>query len=80
MNEIELLDRETITSKIRFPFRVSKVTQIVVTGGEAACIVDFYSYSMKAPSMALFMPGQVIESMDVSSELQQEYNQSKRLF
>lgn len=66
MKNIELLDTETITSGMRFPYRVGKVMQVVVTGGEASCIVDFYSYSLKAPSMALFFPGQVIESFDVS--------------
>lgn len=68
MNNIELLDRETITAKMRFPYRVSDVTQVVVTKGEASCIVDFYSYSLKSPSMALFLPGQVIESIEVSPD------------
>lgn len=68
MMELELLDKRAITTDISFPHKVSKVTQLVVTEGEISCIVDFYAYTLKAPSMALFLPGQVIESIDVSED------------
>lgn len=66
MKSVELLDSKALATGMRFPYRVDKVTQIVVTRGEASCIVDFYSYSLKAPYLALFLPGQVIESFDVT--------------
>lgn len=68
MKDIELLDKSTILAGIRFPHRVSKVTQVLVKEGEISCIVDFYAYKLKAPSMALFYPGQVIESIETSSD------------
>lgn len=68
MTDIELLENETIINKMRFPHKVNKVTQIVITSGEISCIVDFYSYTLKAPSMALFLPGQVIESIETDED------------
>ncbi len=70
MKDIELLDSITIIDNIRFPHRVSKVTQIVITKGEINCIVDFFSYRLEAPSMALFLPGQVIESIELSPDFE----------
>lgn len=68
MNNIELLDNDTILAGIRFPHKVSKVTQVLVKKGEISCIVDFYPYTLKAPSMALFFPGQMIESIETSDD------------
>ena len=68
MKDIELLDNDTIINNVRFPYKVEKDTQIVIAEGEISCIVDLYSYILKAPSMALFMPGQVIESIEASDD------------
>ena len=68
MMDIELLDDEAILKGLRFPYKVSKVTQVVIAAGEISCIVDFYSYALKAPSMAIFFPGQVIESLEASED------------
>lgn len=66
MVDIELLDRDKIIHNIRFPHKVDKVTQIIIAEGEISCIVDFYSYELKAPSVALFLPGQIIESIEAN--------------
>lgn len=68
--DIELLDNDTILKGLRFPLKVNKVTQVVISSGEISCIVDFYSYALKAPSMAMFLPGQVIESIEASEDFQ----------
>lgn len=68
MKDIELLDKSAILAGLRFPYKVSKVTQVLVKEGEISCIVDFYAYTLKAPSMALFLSGQVIESIEVSPD------------
>lgn len=68
MMDIELLEDETIIKGVRFPHKVEKTMQIVITKGEVSCIVDFYSYTLTAPSMALFLPGQVIESFETSED------------
>ena len=65
---IELLENETILKGIRFPHKVAKVTQVLIAEGEISCIVDFYSYKLQAPSMAIFFPGQIIESIEVSDD------------
>ena len=62
--DIELLDTKTIINGLRFPFKVNKVTQVVIAEGEISCIVDFFSYALKAPSVAIFFLGQVIESIE----------------
>lgn len=66
--QIELLNNDSILRGLRFPYKISKVTQVVIAEGEMSCIVDFYSYTLKAPSMALFMPGQVVESIEFSPD------------
>lgn len=66
MKDLELLDNDAILSGLRFPYKVNKVIQVVIAAGELSCIVDFYSYTLKAPSMAIFFPGQVIESLEAS--------------
>ncbi len=68
--QIELLNNDSILRGLRFPYKISKVTQLVIAEGEMSCIVDFYSYTLKAPSMAMFFPGQVIESIEASSDFQ----------
>ena len=68
--DIELLKNETILKGLRLPHKVDKVTQVVIASGEISCIVDFYSYTLKAPSMAIFFPGQVIESIEASDDFQ----------
>lgn len=68
MKNVELFRDLMIFRGLRFPHKVQKVTHIVITEGEISCIVDFHSYSLKAPSMAMFLPGQVIESLEVNDE------------
>lgn len=70
MMDIELLDTDTLLKGLRFPHKVGKVTQVVISTGEISCIVDFYSYTLKAPSMAIFFPGQVIESIETNEDFQ----------
>lgn len=65
MKDVELLDLDNVISEARFPLKMDKVTQVIVAEGEISCIVDFYSYSLKAPAVALFLPGQIIESIEV---------------
>ena len=68
MMDIELLNTAAIINGLRFPYKVSKVTQVVIAAGEISCIVDFFSYNLKSPSMAIFFPGQIIESIDASED------------
>lgn len=58
MLDIGLLDTGDILKGMRFPYKVSKVIQIVVAAGEISCLVDFYSYTLNAPSMQrdVFLP------------------------
>lgn len=70
MKDLELIENEAIINGLRFPYKVNKVTQVVIASGEISCIVDFYSYTLKAPSMAIFFPGQVIESIEASDDFQ----------
>lgn len=65
MEGIELLKNETILKGLRFPHKIERVTQIVITAGRFSCLVDFHTYSLSAPAMALFLPGQVVESLEV---------------
>ncbi len=64
LQDIELLENESILKGLRFPHKIQKVTQIVITAGRFSCLVDFHMWSLKAPAVALFLPGQVIESLD----------------
>ena len=66
MKDIKLLSREDIITSIRFPYKVTEVLQIVVTSGEMSCIVDLYTYRLEAPTVALFLPGQIIEAIELS--------------
>lgn len=67
---IELLENGNIIRGLRYPFKIEKVTQIAITAGGLSCIVDFRSYRLKAPAMAIFLPGQVVESLDVDEEFE----------
>lgn len=66
MKDVELLDLDKVIPEARFPLKMEKVTQVIVASGEISCIVDLYSYSLKAPAIALFLPGQIIESIETS--------------
>ena len=44
VGDIRLLENETILKGLRFPHKIDKVTQIVVTKGRFSCIVDFRTY------------------------------------
>lgn len=68
MQDIELLENESIIRGLRFPHKIERVTQIVITAGRFSCLVDFRCYTLQAPAMALFLPGQVIESLDIDDD------------
>ena len=68
LQDIELLDREGILRGLRFPHKIKKVTQIVITAGKFSCIVDFRMWSLKAPAVALFLPGQVVETIEIDED------------
>lgn len=67
-DDIKLLENDTIVKGLRFPHKIDRVTQIIITSGCFSCRVDFRSYSLSAPAMAIFLPGQVIESLDTDNE------------
>ena len=64
LKDIELLDSESILKGLRFPHKINKVTQIVITAGRFSCLVDFHIWSLKAPAVALLLPDQVVESIE----------------
>ena len=66
--DIELLENESILKGLHFPYKIQKVTHIVMTSGRLSCLVDLRSYSLKAPAMAIFLPGQVVESLEADEE------------
>ena len=68
LKDIELLDSGSILKGLRFPHKIKKVTQIVITAGQLSCLVDFRMWSLKAPAVALFLPGQVLESIDLDED------------
>ncbi len=68
LKDIELLDGGSILKGLRFPHKINKVTQIVITAGQFSCLVDFHIWSLKAPAVALFLPGQVVESIELDKE------------
>ena len=68
LQDIELLKNESILNGLRFPHKIQKVTQIVITAGRFSCLVDFRLWSLKAPAVALFLPGQVVESLETDEE------------
>lgn len=68
LKDIELLDSGSILKGLRFPHKIKDVTQIVITAGQFSCLVDFRMWSLKAPAVALFLPGQVVESIDLDED------------
>lgn len=68
LQDIELLESGSILKGLRFPHKIKKVTQIVITAGQFSCLVDFRMWSLKAPAVALFLPGQVVESIDLDED------------
>ena len=68
LQDIELLESGSILKGLRFPHKIEKVTQIVITAGQLSCLVDFRMWSLKAPAVALFLPGQVVESIDLDED------------
>ena len=68
LKDIELLDSGSILNGLRFPHKINKVTQIVITAGQFSCLVDFHIWSLKAPAVALFLPGQVVESIEFDDD------------
>ena len=68
LQDIELLENESILMGLRFPHKIQKVTQIVITAGRFSCLVDFHMWSLKAPAVALFLPGHMVESLETDEE------------
>ena len=68
LQDIGLLESGNILKGLRFPHKIEKVTQIVITAGQLSCLVDFRMWSLKAPAVALFLPGQVVESIDLDED------------
>ena len=68
LQDIELLESGSILKGLRFPHKIKKVTQIVITAGQFSCLVDFRMWSLKAPAVALFLPGQLVESIDLDED------------
>ena len=68
LQDIELLESGSILKGLRFPHKIKNVTQIVITAGQFSCLVDFRMWSLKAPAVALFLPGQVVESIDLDED------------
>ena len=68
LQDIEFLESGSILKGLRFPHKIKKVTQIVITAGQLSCLVDFRMWSLKAPAVALFLPGQVVESIDLDED------------
>lgn len=86
LKDIELLENESILKGLRFPHKIRRVTQIVITSGRFSCMVDFRTWSLSAPAVALFLPGQVVESMEVDDDfagfgmvMSQEFTDSMNL-
>lgn len=68
LREIELLDNAHLLEGLRFPYKIKQVTQIVITAGRFSCLVDFRNWSLTAPAVALFLPGQVVESITTDED------------
>lgn len=68
LSEIELLENSTLLKGLRFPHKIQKVTHIVIRKGVISCLMDFRSYTLPAPAMAIFLPGQVVESIETSED------------
>ena len=70
LEDIELLKSESILDGLRFPHKIMKVTQIVITSGQFSCLVEFRSWSLNAQAAALFLPGQMVESIDLDDDFE----------
>ena len=68
LQDIELLDSGSILKGLRFPHKIKQVTQIVITAGQFSCLVNFRMWSLEAPAVALFLPGQVVESIELNED------------
>lgn len=68
VGDIELFENETIVRGLRFPHKIEHVTQIVITSGRFSSLVDLQYYSLETPAMAIFLPGQVVESISIDEE------------
>ena len=66
--DIELLTDARIVQHLKLPYKIDKVTQIVVTQGSFSCIADLCNYSLQAPALVMLLPGQIIESLQVDSD------------
>ena len=47
LQDIELLESGSILKGLRFPHKITKVTQIVITAGQFTCLVDFRMWARK---------------------------------
>jgi AraC-like DNA-binding protein len=65
IESIRLLENETIIKGLRFPHKIDQVTQVIITAGKFSCLVNFRHYTLEAPAMAIFLPGQVIERLEI---------------
>lgn len=68
LKEIELIEDAHELKNFRFPLKIDKVIQIVVLSGRMSCLVDLKAYSLQAPTMAILLPGQVLESLEYDEE------------
>lgn len=68
LKDIALFEDRSFLKGLRFPHQFNQVTQIVITTGQLSCLKDFRMWSLKAPAVALFLPGQVVESIDLDED------------
>ena len=68
LKDIALFEDRSFLKGLRFPHQFNQVTQIVITSGQLSCLMDFRLWSLKAPAIALFLPGQVVESIDLDED------------
>lgn len=71
LQDIELLESGSILKGLRFPHKIKKVTQIVITAGQFSCLVDFRMWSLKAPAVALFLPVSLQERLFIKDTVLQ---------
>ncbi|MGN0188566.1 MAG: helix-turn-helix domain-containing protein [Candidatus Cryptobacteroides sp.] len=53
-----------------FPYKINVTSHIVISSGTLECSVNFDTYKVKAPSMAIFFPGQVISEVNASEDFE----------
>ena len=56
IDDVTLLENEDIIKDMRFPYKIDKVIQLVITSGRFSCVVDFCTYSLDAPVMEYSYP------------------------